>query len=73
MAKIIAREIKREGQKKAKRQKRRELIPLVVGNYFTHYPSNVIQMLIVRFNNNKRFTTHHLPMHQCNLPFSSKS
>jgi hypothetical protein len=33
----------------------RELVPLMVGSYFTHNPYNVTCMQIVRFNNNRRF------------------
>jgi hypothetical protein len=59
------RERKREGQRKAKRritcknqEKEGELAPLVVGNYFTHNPSNVTCMQIVRSNNNGRSKTN---------------
>jgi hypothetical protein len=38
-------------------KKGRELVLLVVGSYLTHNPSNVTNMQIVRFNNNRRFKT----------------
>jgi hypothetical protein len=47
MAKTIKGETKKDGQKNAKRhgacrnQKKKELIPLVVGSYLTHGHSNV--------------------------------
>jgi hypothetical protein len=47
----------------------RELVPLVVGNYFTHNLSNVICMQIVKFNNNRRSRISIFC--QCNLPFYS--
>jgi hypothetical protein len=37
--------------------KGRELVPLVVGSYLTHGPSNVACMQIVRFDNNERSRT----------------
>jgi len=48
----------------------RKLIPFVVGGYFTHSPSNVACMQIVKFNSNKRFRTSTSRQH--NLPFYSK-
>jgi hypothetical protein len=60
----IASETKSEGQRKAKRQttrmnqtKRKELVPLVVGSFLTHGPSNVAHMQIMRSNNNGRSRT----------------
>jgi hypothetical protein len=57
MAKTITRETKREGQSKAKRctcpmnqKKGKKLVPLVIGSYFLHGPSNVANMQIVKFN-----------------------
>jgi hypothetical protein len=47
MAKTITRETKRKAKEKpkdaqpARTKKRKELVPLVVGNYLTHDPSNV--------------------------------
>jgi hypothetical protein len=61
MAGTIIGETKREGQRKARRRiacknqkKGRELASLVVGSYFTHNPSHVICMQIVRSNSNER-------------------
>ncbi len=74
MAGTMARETKREGQRKAKRcmgtKKRIKLIPLVVGSYFTQGPFNVTYMQIVRSNSNGRSKTS--ITRQCNLPFYSK-
>jgi len=73
MVGTITREVKREGQKKAKRhnpqevEKGKELVPLMVGKYFTHSPSNVACMQIVKYNNNGRSKTNIAC--QCNLPF----
>jgi hypothetical protein len=72
----IARETKREGQRKAKRhtarrkteRKGRELVPIVVGSYLTHGPSNVTCIQIVRSNNNGRSRT--IITHQHNFPLS---
>ncbi len=65
MAKTITREIKREGQRKAKRcttpknqKKGKKLVPLMVGNYLTHDLSNVAFMQIMRSNSNGRFRTN---------------
>jgi hypothetical protein len=44
----------------------RELVPLVIGSYFTHNPSNVANKQIMKFNSNKRSKTS--ISHQCNLP-----
>jgi hypothetical protein len=41
----------------AKTKKRKKLVPLMVGNYFTHGPSNVTCMQIMKFNTNGRFRT----------------
>jgi hypothetical protein len=47
MVRTIAKDTKREGQRKAKKctsyrnQKRKKLIPLMVGTYLTHNPFNV--------------------------------
>jgi hypothetical protein len=51
-------------------QRGRELVPLVMGNYRIHNPSNVIFMQIMRSNSNRSFITS--ISHQCNLPFYSK-
>jgi len=72
MAKTIIGEIKKEGQKMQnpqKPEKGRELIPLMVGSYFTHDPSNVTCMQIVRSNSNGRSKTNIACQH--NLPFYS--
>jgi hypothetical protein len=55
-------ENKREGQRKAKRHaacmnQGRKLIPLVVGSYFTHHPSNVACM----HNVNDKAKVRHTP------------
>jgi hypothetical protein len=77
MAKTIIGETKKEGQRKAKRRKTcknqkkrkgRKLVFLMVGSYFTHYPSNVACMQIVKSNSNGRFKTsitlqHNLPLY----------
>jgi hypothetical protein len=34
-----------------------ELVLLMVGSYLSHSPSNVVNMHIIRFNNNRRFRT----------------
>jgi len=39
-------------------KKNRELVPLVVGSYFTHILTNVVYMQIVRSNNNGRSKTN---------------
>jgi hypothetical protein len=59
MAQTITGETKREGQKRPKdaqpagtEKKGRELVPLVVGSYLTHGPSNVTCMQIMRSNSN---------------------
>jgi hypothetical protein len=44
----------------------RELVPFMVGSYFTHNPSNVANMQIVRSNINRMFKT--CISYQCNLP-----
>jgi hypothetical protein len=60
MVETIIGETKREGQRNAKgctarkNQKRRELVPFVVGNYFTHSPFNVTYIQIMRYNSNGR-------------------
>jgi len=51
-------------------KERRKLIPLMVGNYFTHNPLDVVCMQIMRSKNNKRLRTN--ISCQCNLPFYSK-
>jgi hypothetical protein len=74
MAGTIKGETKREGQKTHNshepKKKGRELISLVVGSYFTHYPSNVTYMQIVRSNTNGRSKTNII--YQRNLPFFSR-
>ncbi len=61
MAKIIARETKRRRSKKGQETHNRKgpkrgrgPISLAVGSYFTHGPSNVTCMQIVRFNSTGR-------------------
>jgi hypothetical protein len=49
------------------KKKGRELVPLVVGSYFSHGPSNVVQMQIVKSNNNGSFRTS--ITRQCNFFF----
>jgi hypothetical protein len=51
MARAITRETKREGQKThnlQEQKKGKKLVPFVVGSYFTHDPSSVVNMQIVR-------------------------
>jgi len=50
-------------------KKKRELVPLVVGSYFTHGPSNVAYMQIVKSNSNGRPRTS--ITRECNLPLYS--
>jgi hypothetical protein len=81
MDRTIPRETKMGRPKKAKRRttpraqkekgpkRGRELVSLAVGSYFTHGPSNVKNMQIVRFNSNGRLRTN--ITYQCNLPFNS--
>jgi hypothetical protein len=59
MARTMVGETKREGQRNAKRpiDKNKKLVPLVVGNYFTHSLSNVTYMQFVKYNSNERFRT----------------
>jgi hypothetical protein len=77
MVGIITRETKKEGQRKAKRcttckpKKGRELIPLVVGSYFTHGPPNVACTQIMGFNSNGRSKTSIVC--QCNLPLYNRN
>ncbi len=63
-------EDKTEGQKKPKTPTRtkegRELVLLVVGNYFTHSPFNVACMQIMRPNIIKKSRTN--ISRQCNFP-----
>jgi hypothetical protein len=64
----------KKGQKDVKpkgTKEGRELVPFMVESYFTHSPSNVICMQIVKFNSNKRFRTSIIC--QCNLFFYNKS
>jgi hypothetical protein len=77
MAGAITEETKKEGQRNAKRhtthknkKKRKELILLVVGNYFTHNPSIVANMQIMKFNSNGSFRTNITRQH--NFPFYNK-
>jgi hypothetical protein len=75
MAGTIARETKREGQRKVTRRttyrnkKRKKLVPLMVGSYFTCSPSNFACMQIVISNNIGRSRTS--ITHQHNLLFSN--
>jgi hypothetical protein len=55
-------EDKREGQRKVKKcaqlartKEGKELVPLVVGSYLTHNPSNVTFIQIMRSNSHRRF------------------
>jgi hypothetical protein len=52
-------------------KERKELVPLMVGSYLTHNPSNLACMQIVRSNNDRRFKTS--ISHQCNLFLYNKS
>jgi hypothetical protein len=52
------------------KKKGRELVPLMVGSYLTHCPSNVACMQIVRFNSNRRPRTSIIC--QCNFRFYSR-
>ncbi len=69
-------EDKREGQRKAKSaqpegtKEGKELVPLMVGIYFTHNPSNVTYMQIIS-NSNRRPRAS--ISHQGSLPFYSRS
>jgi hypothetical protein len=53
-------------QQKLRNRKGQEPVPLIVGNYFTHNPSNVVDMQIMGFNSNGRFRISITC--QCNLP-----
>jgi hypothetical protein len=61
MARTITRKTKGKANEKPKdaqptrTKEGRELVPLVVGSYLTHHPSNVTCMQIVRSNSNRRF------------------
>jgi RNA recognition motif-containing protein len=73
MAGTITKETKKEGQRMHNPQepkKRRKQVPLMVGNYFTHSPSNVTCMQIVRYNSNERSRTSITRQH--NFPLYSK-
>ncbi len=71
MAETITGETKREGQRTFNSQepkKGRKLVPLMVQNYFTHNPSSVPYIQIMRYNNNGRSRTsitcqHNLPLY----------
>jgi len=75
MVRTITHEIEKEGQERLEhkqpigiKKERRELVPLVVGSYLTHNPSNVTYMQIMKFNNNGRSRTsicceHNLPLY----------
>jgi hypothetical protein len=78
MAETIIGETKRKGFKlqktqpvKTQNKRGRELVPLAVGSYFTHNPSNVACMQIMRSNNSGRPRTSITRQH--NLPLYSKS
>jgi hypothetical protein len=64
-----AKERPKEVQPKGTKE-RRGLILLVVRSYFTHNPSNVANMRIVRSNNNRRCRTN--ISHQRNLSIYSR-
>jgi hypothetical protein len=51
-------------------KERRELIPLMVGSYFTHNLSNVTHMQIMTSNSNRKSRTN--IFYQCNLPLHNK-
>jgi hypothetical protein len=67
-------EDKTKGQRKVKTLARtkegKELVLLVVGSYFTHSPSYVACMQIMRPNSIRKSRTN--ISRQCNLPFYSK-
>jgi hypothetical protein len=54
MAKTIQGEIRMGKPKTHNPKRRRELVSLMVGSYFTHDASNVTNMQIVRSNSNGR-------------------
>ncbi len=64
MVRTITRETKKEGQRKAKRHTtymnkiKSNLILLMIGSHFTHDPSNVTCIQIMKFNSNGRFRTN---------------
>jgi len=64
-AKERPKDTQRTGTKEGK-----ELVPLVVGSYFTHNPFNVAYMQIMRSNSNRRSRTN--ISCQRNLPFYSR-
>ncbi len=71
MVRTITRETKREGQKTQNlHEPKTNLDPLMIGSYFTHNPSNVIYMQIVRFNSNGRSKTNITRQH--NLLFYNR-
>jgi hypothetical protein len=85
MVRTITGEIKKEGQRKAKRRtthkiqkklkkrkikKRRKLVPLMVGSYLSHGPFNVACMQIMRSNSNGGSKIN--ITRQCNLFLYSK-
>ncbi len=51
-------------------KRKKKLVSLMVGNYFTHNPSNVANMQKMKSNNNKRFRTSIAC--QSNLPFYNR-
>jgi len=62
----------KKGQEEAKLrgiEERKELVLLMVGNYFTHSPSKVTSMQIMSSNSNRMFRTS--ISHQCNFPLYS--
>jgi hypothetical protein len=77
MVRTITQKTKRKAKERpkdvqlAKPKEGRELVPLVVGNYFTHNPFNVTSMQIVKFDSSRRSRTS--ISHQCNLPFYNRS
>jgi hypothetical protein len=52
-------------------KKGEKLVPLVVGSYLTHCPSNVINMQIMGSNTNGRSRIN--ITRQCNFPFYSQN
>jgi hypothetical protein len=73
MAGTITQKTKGEAKEKPKDsqlagiKERRELVPLVVGSYFTHSPSNVASMQIVRSDNKTLFRTSISYQHNLSL------
>jgi hypothetical protein len=76
MAETITRKTKGKAKEKpkdtqpARTKEGRELVPFVVGSYFTHNLFNIVYMQIMKSNNNRRSRTN--ISCQRNLPFYNK-